>query len=234
MRNVLIVDDEEIVRLGLMKLIDWEAYGYEVVMTCVNGKDALTFIQNYDQPIHVLLTDLKMPLMSGIELLEAIQSHRFEIDVKLVLSAHDGFDMVREAFLVGADDYILKSVYEEKDIIQAISRIYSTKNKGNSLLTPVEWIQEYVKSHYQEDLSLTKVAQAIGYSETYVSHLFSRECNETLVEYICRIRIERAAHLLRETDLKVYEVADRVGFLSVEHFSRSFKKLTGQSPSQYE
>jgi len=62
---------------------------------------------------------------------------------------------------------------------------------------------------------------------------FARETGETLTEYISRVRIEEAKKLFSTTRLKVYEVAERVGFQNVEHFSRVFKKLAGASPTSW-
>ncbi|HUI70791.1 MAG TPA: helix-turn-helix domain-containing protein [Spirochaetia bacterium] len=82
-------------------------------------------------------------------------------------------------------------------------------------------------------LSLAGVAARAGVSKNHLSWEFARETGETLTEYIARIRIEEAKRLFAMTRLKVYEVAEKVGFQNVEHFSRLFKKLAGASPSAW-
>jgi two-component system response regulator YesN len=82
-------------------------------------------------------------------------------------------------------------------------------------------------------LSLAGVADKAGVSKNHLSWEFARETGETLTEYVARIRIEEAKRLFSTTRLKVYEVAERVGFLNVEHFSRVFKKVAGTSPSAW-
>ena len=79
-------------------------------------------------------------------------------------------------------------------------------------------------------LCLGDVAARAGVSKNHLSWEFARETGETLTEYISRVRIEEAKRLFSSTFLKVYEVAEKVGFENVEHFSRVFKKLAGASP----
>jgi two-component system, response regulator YesN len=82
-------------------------------------------------------------------------------------------------------------------------------------------------------LCLADVAVRAGVSKNHLSWEFARETGETLTEYISRVRIEEAKKLFSSTPLKVYEVAEKVGFGNVEHFSRVFKKLAGASPSAW-
>jgi two-component system response regulator YesN len=82
-------------------------------------------------------------------------------------------------------------------------------------------------------LSLAGVAAKAGVSKNHLSWEFARETGETLTGYIARARVEEAKRLFSTTRLKVYEVAERVGFHNVEHFSRVFKKVTGASPSAW-
>jgi two-component system response regulator YesN len=89
------------------------------------------------------------------------------------------------------------------------------------------------ESFTDPELSLAGVAARAGVSKNHLSWEFARETGETLTEYISRVRIEEAKRLFGTTHLKVYEVAERVGFQNVEHFSRVFKKLAGASPSAW-
>ena len=82
-------------------------------------------------------------------------------------------------------------------------------------------------------LSLAGVADKAGVSKNHLSWEFARETGETLTEYVAHVRIEEAKRLFSTTRLKVYEVAERVGFQNVEHFSRVFKKVAGTSPSAW-
>ncbi len=106
MNRVLIVDDETIVRVTLRSLIDWENCGYTIVKDCMSGQQALEYLR--ENPVDLLITDMKMPGMDGLELIEAAAKEG-KNPVTLVLSGYNEFELVREAFRRGAYDYLLKS-----------------------------------------------------------------------------------------------------------------------------
>lgn len=106
MKKVLIVDDDTIVRITLRSLIDWESFGYEVVADAVNGRQALQYMDVY--PVDLVLTDMKMPMLDGLGLMGEIRQRKLTPKI-LVLSGYDDFKLVREAFRMGAEDYLLKS-----------------------------------------------------------------------------------------------------------------------------
>ena len=94
--------------------------------------------------------------------------------------------------------------------------------------------KRFVRENFADPcLRLGDVAAQSGVSKNHLSWEFARETGETLTEYISRVRIEEAKRLFSSTALKVYEVAEKVGFGNVEHFSRVFKKLAGASPSAW-
>ena len=106
MKRVLIVDDDTIVRITLRSLINWEAFGYQVAGDAIHGKQALRYLE--EGTVDLVITDMKMPVMDGLGLIEQI--HRLGLTPKiLVLSGYDDFKLVREAFRMGAEDYLLKS-----------------------------------------------------------------------------------------------------------------------------
>lgn len=92
---------------------------------------------------------------------------------------------------------------------------------------------EYIERHYHEQMSVGDIAKALGTSISYLSRIFKENTGETIIRTINNKRIEKAKAYLRETDYKVYEVADILGFENVTYFSRFFKKHTGMSPKEY-
>lgn len=93
--------------------------------------------------------------------------------------------------------------------------------------------QEYIERHYHEQMSVGDIAKELGTSISYLSRIFKENTGETIIRTINNKRIEKAKAYLKETDYKVYEVADILGFENVTYFSRFFKKHTGMSPKEY-
>jgi AraC-like DNA-binding protein len=100
---------------------------------------------------------------------------------------------------------------------------------------PVEiWkARNFIREHSDEKLSLPRIAKSVHISANYLSEKFKEVTGENLVRYIARTRVENAHDLLHDGDLRISEIAFAVGFQSLSQFNRAFKKLSGQSPTQY-
>ena len=120
MLKILIVDDEQVVRVYLQSIVNWEQYDCQVVTTCENGMEALEVMAQ--QPIDLILTDLEMPKMNGLQLIEEIRSRGYQTKV-IVLSDHSDYDLSREAMKLGALDYYVKTNVKEADIISMIELV---------------------------------------------------------------------------------------------------------------
>lgn len=94
-------------------------------------------------------------------------------------------------------------------------------------------VQKYINNHIEERLTLNDVAAVFGLSSNYLSALFKKTCNIGFSEYITQRKIARAKTLLLEQDMKIYEVAEMLGFESAFYFSKVFKKVEGSSPREY-
>ena len=106
MIRVLIVDDDSLIHVTLRSLLVWENLGYTVVQDCSNGNQALSYLKNHT--VDLLITDMKMPGMGGLELMQRLRQQG-RMPVTIALSGYDEFELVREAFRLGAYDYLLKS-----------------------------------------------------------------------------------------------------------------------------
>lgn len=118
MYSVMIADDDFAVRAALKDVVDWKALGFEIVGEATNGKNALNLIEM--TTVQLLITDMKMPVMDGIELIREI-AHKDIIAV--ALSSFDEYDLVREAFKLGVEDYILKTNLDENVMTTLLNRI---------------------------------------------------------------------------------------------------------------
>lgn len=120
MKRVLIVDDESIVRVALRSLVDWQAYGYGVVRDCMGGWQALEYMR--ENPVELLVTDMKMPGMDGLELIGRLREEG-RLPVTVVLSGYNEFELVREAFRLGVYDYVLKGDLSAKALGELLEKV---------------------------------------------------------------------------------------------------------------
>lgn len=91
----------------------------------------------------------------------------------------------------------------------------------------------YIHANYHKDISLTSTAEHLFITPPYLSKLFSTQMHESFSQYLLSYRINIAKELLRDTHDKVYEIAAQVGYTDIAHFSKLFKRATGQTPKQY-
>ena len=94
-------------------------------------------------------------------------------------------------------------------------------------------MKKYIQSHIEERLTLNDVAAIFGLSPNYLSVLFKKTCDVGFSEYITQMKVTKAKTMLLEQDMKIYEVANELGFESAFYFSKVFKKVEGISPREY-
>lgn len=107
---------------------------------------------------------------------------------------------------------------------------HSTENQ-NEL---VEKVKEIIKSRISEQLSITNIAAELFVHPNYLSRIFKHETNKTIIEYIVELRMKQAKKMLLNPNTKVYEVAEAVGYFSLAHFNRIFKREVGVTPKKYQ
>ena len=249
MLKVLVVEDEEMIRKGIVLAVDWAALDCVVVGEAANGVQALEAVERYDPSL--IITDLKMPVMDGLEMLRQLRERGNNAFV-IILTAYDSFAYAQTALRLGAVDFLLKP-FHDGELEQAVTRLKQRMDragqggeKGPAPLPLPElkkgdkskYVLEamaYIGEHYHEpNIGVAAIAQHLGISEGHLSHTFKKETDYTLLNYLTRYRVHRAMELLRDCRLKVYEVAEQVGYRDIAYFSATFKKLVGMSPSEYQ
>lgn len=118
--KALIVDDEVVVRIGLKSIIDWQAEGFNQLFEASNGAEALS-LAIHEEP-ELILTDIKMPEMDGLELIGALKREGVNACI-VVLSSYDDYDFVRKAMGLGAMDYILKLQMTETSLRETLRSV---------------------------------------------------------------------------------------------------------------
>lgn len=105
--------------------------------------------------------------------------------------------------------------------------------RGANLKNPFEEAKMFIDSHLAEEITLEEVAERAGMSSTYFSHLFKKETNETFVQYRIRKRMEKAKELMELPHYRIIDICHEVGYNDYPHFTKTFKKYFGHSPSEY-
>lgn len=128
--KVMIADDEILVRVGIKTMIPWEKYGFELVAEAESGKVALDLALALKPDI--VITDIKMPVLNGVELIAALQE-KLKGTKYLVLSSYGDFEFVKEAMRLGAEDYILKLKMEPDQLIELLNKIKKKIEEDRSI-----------------------------------------------------------------------------------------------------
>ena len=255
MYHILLVEDEPILRQAMKSLIQWEKYHFEISAEAGNGLEACAVLKQRSD-IDAVFTDIRMPQMDGIALARFIQKEYPGI-YTVLLSAYSEFEYARQAIQHGVFEYLLKEDEHEK-IYACLQKLeerimqdragaggqgepdVSEEPEGEKNLPAGPYNQQlmndaeaYIRSHYSEPLSLKKMADHYHITPSYFSRLFVQHTGKNYIDYLTHVRLEESMRLLQETDLKVYEIAERVGYGKARYFSELFRKECQMSPGEY-
>ncbi|MDQ0493756.1 response regulator transcription factor [Paenibacillus brasilensis] len=165
--NILIVDDEILVRQGIKHYLSWEKYGFRIVGEASNGKEALELIEAL-RP-HIVITDIVMPIMDGEELARIVKQNYPDIEV-IVLSSYGEFNYVRSTFQQGVADYILKPKLDTDELLQVLQRtahriptIQYQADAGDNQIT-MDHVIEKLISGYSIEYDTELLKQAFPYA----------------------------------------------------------------------
>jgi YesN/AraC family two-component response regulator len=125
----------------------------------------------------------------------------------------------------------LQAIYMK--LFDRLNQEYKEWGKLNQLHTLISEALKLIHDHYMDNLTLEKVSDAIHVSPAYFSRLFLKETGITFIDYLTKYRIDRARHLLLHTDLRTYEIAEKVGYKNSKYFLKVFKKWVGTTPGEF-
>jgi len=240
MYSVVMIEDEYWTLQGLMKLFPWEQYDMEVVDAFQDAKAALTYILR-TQP-DVVITDIEMPGMDGIELLHKLVERKVRSRL-VVLSAHSNFQYAQELIRLGLFEYALKPLSRE-DADHVLQRLKISLDQGKTVVLEQEKgksvtknsrfnaIVQYIDAHYAEKITLNDLSKNFNINSDYCNKLFLSYFGDSFSGYLKKVRLEKACDLLKQ-DLSIHEVAAATGYNDYYYFIKVFKKEFGVTPYQY-
>ncbi len=237
MLRVFMADDEPWILISMKKIIDWSAEGFVICGEATDGVKAWDRIRNLKPD--VVITDIKMPEVDGLELIKRIREAGMDTDV-VILSGYSDFQYARTAIRYNCSDYMIKPVDEEE--LLEIMRKIAGKHNGTQEVEPEEGyasensIIHSMLSIMREDyktVSQQMLAEEFHMSVSAVSNLFKKNTGRSYSDHLLEIRVEKAEQLLRTTNDSIEQIAEEVGYNDYFYFMKIFKKATGMSASKY-
>ncbi|MFD0714169.1 response regulator [Paenibacillus sp. GCM10027626] len=130
----------------------------------------------------------------------------------------------------------LMSIPAMKDWALALCRYFSSENQEemtSDRRMTIKRVQEYIHVHLDKDVTLATLADHVHLHPVYLSKIFKLETGEGLKEYLHKVRMDRAIYLLKNSELKIFEITSQVGYLNTAYFIKIFKKQFGMTPQEY-
>lgn len=373
MLKVILADDEPYIVQGLSLIIDWNQAGFEIIGTANNGQEALELIKSEDPDL--IITDIRMPIMTGIELLEKVRSENISDANFVILSGYNDFEYAKAAMKLGSIDYLLKPIDREelqavlervretakkrdnvaprktvdttesfvKDFLQSLENSendtddissstevrkdlmdnllhavetnqkekiselamelhdyfshleqhlvrlginyvlfgllhmavgidedinqkeiltniissaldndinnetdslkisdvlfefsdYLVQLRGNQSQSSLSLVEEDIRARYMENLTLKELGKKYYLNSAYLGQMFKKQYGESFKDYLNRVRMTKAEELLLNSDLKVRDIAEQVGYSDVDYFINRFILFAGCTPAKF-
>lgn len=373
MLKVIIVDDEPYIVQGLSMIIDWNTAGYEIIGTANDGEEALELIKSMDPDL--VITDIKMPIMTGLELLEKVRVEKISDANFVILSGYNDFEYAKTAIRFGSIDYLVKPIDKEellgvlervrnttvrverqeeansttgtdsyvkeflssleksgnspdeisssteikKDLMDELLHAIETNQKdkieefseeffaytthseehlvrlainyvifgllhlavaidsdinqkeiltnilsstldsdahtetdssnitsaflefgeylvqlrGNQSQNSLSLVEEDIRTRYMENLTLKELGKKYFINSAYLGQIFKKQYGESFKDYLNRVRMIKAEELLLNSDLKIHDIAEQVGYGDVDYFINRFILYAGCTPAKF-
>lgn len=239
--KIMIVDDEPKIRRGMKTLLE-EQDGFEVIGIYDNAMSSL--LDMAEKQPNVLITDIKMPEYSGLDLIEKIREKDKNLYI-IILSGYGSFKYAQRAIRSGVYRYLTKPT-NPRELISVLREIELKIEGGNRTVSKSEENEsvevgnflirkalDYIELHYAEKIGLKTLSDALYISPNYFSDLFRRHMKVKFSDFLIEYRLKKACILLKNPEYKVSEIAEMVGFRDSTYFSTVFKKTYNLTPLEY-
>jgi two-component system response regulator YesN len=258
--RVIVVEDSDWIRKGLVYSVPWQELGFTVVGAAADGREGFALIRGAAPDL--VLLDIKMPLLDGLSMMERLRAEMENAPEFIIISGYDDFAYTRKAIVLGARDYLLKPIADDE--LAAVLKRTAEALRGKDaarrmklLLEQKRFTPEFVaffqrlvdesvrnddlagyavrriQERFDTDIGAGDVAAELGVSESTLGKRFRRVTGYSFVEYATMVRVMKALEFLSDPKCRVGEVAGRVGIADSRYFSSIFKQHTGYTPSEF-
>ena len=247
MYKVVLIDDEYWALQANIQIFDWEKYGFSVVASTTYAEEAIDIISTMKPD--VVFLDINMPGISGFDLIEMTKNtDKMKF---IIISAYKEFELAKKAIGLEVFDYCVKPIRKETAdlLLERLKKKLDKEKNGFDVVAELlkynfrceniknkkfRELLEDVIVNYDSKFNLNKLAEQYSLNPNYCSSLFMKYFNCGFSEFVSKIKIYNAAILLKETDMKIEEIAlDKCGFSDCGYFYKVFKKIMNVSPSEY-
>ena len=258
MIRIVVVEDEIIVKKGIILTTNWEKFECEVVGDASNGYEGIEVITKLKPDI--VITDIKMPGLDGVKMIEALSG---KVDTEyIIISGYSDFEYARQALKLGVKDYLMKPI-DDTELDEAIKKACNTVRSkkqiskmksrmeddtdskivffkeyfmGNTRTPGWNYVEDtikYISDNYEKNINIKEISDKLFVSESHLSRLFKSTVGYTFVDYLTYYRIKKALAYLRDPNVKIYKIAEKIGYKDQRYFSVIFKKLVGVTPKEF-
>jgi YesN/AraC family two-component response regulator len=229
--KILLVDDEKIVREAFIAAFDNEY----TIAPASGGQEALDILKQPND-IDLIILDVMMPGLNGIQLVKEIKKISPELKV-VIFTGYGSKDVVIEALRADADEFIEKP-FDIKQTREIIERLLDRRNNSSQAEShgtdgKIRKAQEYIKRNYNKFISLKDAAQMCYMSPKYFSRIFKEKTGKSFNEFRVGLRIDAAKQILTKGGRSINQIAYTVGYQNPDSFMKMFKRTTGFTPSEY-
>ncbi|MCI8443209.1 MAG: response regulator [Provencibacterium sp.] len=238
----MIVDDEEKIRAGISSYFPWDELGFSVIKLAADGQEAFDFMLG-DERVDVILCDIMMPVVNGMELLEMMEESGMSGVKVVLLSGYREFEYAHKAIRFGVRDYLLKPT-KYKELYATFSKLKQDLDEEARLAQPlapevpamdtgvINQLKSLIYEQYRT-LSLQQAADIVHMNPYYLSRLFKQKTGQNFYELLLKVRMDAAAELLTGSDHRIYEISEMVGYKNPKSFLKIFKRFYGMNPTDY-
>ena len=248
--RVLVAEDELIERKVLCKTLQRYLGDLIFLYEAKNGREAVEIFEREAPQVAIL--DIEMPGLTGLEVARRIRETDKRCGI-LFLTGFDKFSYAKQAISVRALDYLLKPYNEQElvfaveDAIRQVTARQLPRRPAEEAAAPAPQeedadirtsliraqVQAFIEAHYREDISMQDAAAALRYSDAYFCKLFKQCFKVNFSAYLNEYRVEKARQLIADPRISLKDISTACGYSDSNYFTRVFKRLTGQTPSEY-
>ena len=251
MHRIIVVEDEHLVRKGIIYGFDYESLDCIIVGEAGDGETGIELIKELKPDI--VITDINMPIKNAFQMLEETSDYFYST---IIISGYSEFAYAQQAIKLGVSEFIVKpinvkeleealkkAIYQcelNKKILHEQYKVYELTNdalladtKSLSKDDIVSGMIAFIEKNYNKKFVFQDVSQAMGYSSTWLNKQFKDYTNYTFNDYLNRFRIQKALNLIYEGQSHIYEIATQCGYSDYKYFNKVFKKYIGMSATNF-